>query len=53
MLDEIFNALFSIADTTGTAAGTENKSTFFKILGCAVWVMLLVGIIGLIIYWFS
>jgi len=52
MLDDIFNAIFSIADVTGTVAGSENKSTFFKVIGCAVWILVLAGIIGIFVYWF-
>ncbi len=53
MLDDIFSAIFSIADGAGTATNTENRSIIFKILGIAVWVLLVVGIIGMFIYWFK
>ena len=53
MLDDIFNALFSILDSAGTIAGSKNRSSIFKVLGCIVWILLFVGIIGIFIYWFS
>ena len=53
MFDEIFSAIFSIADGSGSAAGTENRSIFFKILGIAVWILLVVGIVGMFVYWFK
>ena len=52
MLDDIFKALLSIVDVTGTAAGTENKSIFFKVIGCAIWLFVLAGIIGMFVNWF-
>lgn len=52
MLDDIFQALFSIIDVTGTVAGSENKSLFFKIIGIAVWLLVPAGIVWLFISWF-
>ena len=51
MLDDIFNAILSIVDVTGTVAGSENKSIVLKIIGFAVWIFILAGIIGLFVYW--
>ena len=51
MLDSIFEAIFSILDISGTVAGTENKSPFFKILGIIVWLVVLAGVVWLIILW--
>lgn len=53
MLDNIFQAIFSIIDITGTVAGTDNKSLFLKIVGVAVWIFVLVGIVWLFVNWFS
>ena len=47
MLDEIFKTLLSIVDVTWTVAGTENKSILFKVIGYAVWLFVLAGIIGM------
>jgi hypothetical protein len=49
MLDDIFQAIFSIIDITGTVAGTENKSLFLKIIGVAVWIFVLVGIVWMFV----
>ena len=51
MIDHIIEALFSILDITGTLVGEKNKSPFFKVLGCLVWLLILSGIVGLLIYW--
>ena len=52
MLDDIFKTLLSIVDVTGTVAGTENKSILFKVIGYAVWLFVLAGIIGMFLGWF-
>ena len=51
MLDTIFEILFGIVNVTGTIAGPENRSPFFKVLGCLVWLLLLAGVVSLVIYW--
>lgn len=51
MIDEFFNALFGFTDTAGTVAGSESKSKIIKITGVIVWLLLLIGIAGMIVFW--
>ena len=53
MLDEIFNLLFGFTNTTGTVAGSESKSKIIRIAGLIVWILLFIGIAGMISYWFK
>ena len=51
MLDEIFNALFGFTDTAGTVSGSESKSKIIKIAGLIVWILLIIGVAGMISFW--
>ena len=53
MLDDIFHALFGTIDITGTVAGSENKSPILKIVGIAVWLLVIAGSVGLVVFWFN
>ena len=52
MLDEIFNSFCTVLDSAGTL-NSKKRSIVFKVLGCIVWLLLIVGIIGLFLYWFK
>ena len=51
MLDDIFNFLFGFTDTAGTMAGPEGRSKIVRIAGLIVWILLFIGIAGMISYW--
>jgi hypothetical protein len=51
VLDDIFNFLFGFTDTAGTVAGSESKSKIIRIAGLIIWILLFIGIAGMISYW--
>ena len=51
MIEEIFNFLFGFTNTAGTVAGSEGKSKIIRIAGLIVWILLFIGIAGMISYW--